>query len=143
MPIFASEGQFSRFSSLVKYIEDQAKPDTHNELVTVNEAAGKTYELGTVLGKVTATGKYKIAVQSAVDGSEKPAAIVIGDGSLGAVPPFSVLATTDTKVLTLARGKAIVAREALKLDVSFGTAAQKAAAEDALKAIGIMVEAAN
>jgi hypothetical protein len=143
MPVFATEGQFDRFSSLVKYIEDTAKPNTHNEVVTVNEAAQKTYALGTVLGKVTATGKYKIAVQSAADGSQVPAAIVIGDGLLGAVPPFNVAAATDTKVLTLARGKAIVAKEGLKLDASFNDAAKIQSAYDALKAIGILAETAN
>ena len=143
MPVFASEGQFDRFSSLVKYIEDKEKPNTHNELVTVNETAGKTYQLGTVLGKVTATGKFKIAVSGAADGSGVPAAIVIGDGQLGAVPPFAVAATTDTKVLTLARGKAIVAKEGLKLDASFNTPALVQGAYDALRALGIMAETAN
>lgn len=143
MPVFATEGQFSNFSSLVKYIEDTAKPNVHNELVTANEAAAKTYELGTVLGKVTASGKYKIAVQTAVDGSQTPAAIVIGDGSLGAVPPVSVAAATDTKVLTLARGKAIVAKEGLKLDASFNDATKIQSAYDALKALGILAETAN
>jgi hypothetical protein len=144
MPVFASEGQFDRFSSLVKYIEDKEKPNTHNELVTVNEAAAKTYALGTVLGKVTATGKFKIAVQSAVDGSQVPVAIVIGEGSLGyPAPTFNVPATTDTKVLTLARGKAIVAKEGLKLDASFSDAAKVQSAYDALKAVGILAESAN
>lgn len=143
MPIFAQEGQYSRFSSLVKYIQDQAKPNVHNELVVVNEAAAKTYELGTVLGKVTATGKYKVSVATATDGSQVAAVIVIGDGSLGAVPPFAVPATTDTKVLTLARGKAIVAKEALKLDASFDTPAKVQAVYDALKAVAIFAESAN
>lgn len=143
MPVFATEGQFDRFSSLVKYIEDKEKPNTHNELVTVNEAAQKTYALGTVLGKVTATGKFKVAVETAVDGSKVPAAIVIGDGLLGAVPPFTVAATTDTKVLTLARGKAIVAKQALKLDATYNDATKLKAAYDALLAVGIMVEDAN
>jgi len=142
MPVIATEGQFDRYSSLVKYVDDNQKPNTHNELVTVNEAAIKSYALGTVLGKVTATGKYKIAVQTAVDGSNVPAAIVIGDSS-GVVTTFNVAATTDTKVLTLARGKAIVAKPALKLDATFDNATKLQAAYDALKALGILVEDAN
>jgi hypothetical protein len=142
MPVIATEGQFDRFSSVVKYIDDVAKPSTHNELVTVNEAAIKSYSLGTVLGKVTATGKYKIAVQTAVDGSNVPAAIVIGDSS-GVVTTFAVAATTDTKVLTLARGKAIVAKEGLKLDATYNDATKVQAAYDALKALGILAESAN
>ena len=39
----------------------------------------KSYVVGTVLGKVTATGKYKISVQTANDGSQNPIAIVVGD----------------------------------------------------------------
>ena len=142
MPVIASEGQFDRFSSLVKYVEDTCQPAVHNEVVTANEAGVKSYALGTVLGKVTASGKYKIAVQTASDGSQTPAAIVIGD-SAGVVTTFSVPAATDTKVLTLARGKAIVAKEALKLDATFDNATKIQAAYDALKAIGILVEAAN
>lgn len=142
MPVISSEGQFDRFSAVVKYIDDKEKPSTHNELVTVNEAGAKTYALGTVLGKVTATGKYKISVQSAVDGSQNPVAIVIGDSS-GVVTTFNVAATTDTKVLTLARGKAIVAKEGLKLDASFGTAPQIQSAYDSLKTVNILAESAN
>src|SRR3990167_6085068 len=59
--------------------------------VTVNEATAKTYAVGTVLGKVTADGKYKIAVQTAVDGSAVAAAIVLDD--------HSIAATTDTKIV--------------------------------------------
>jgi len=143
MPVIATEGQFDRYSSLVKYIADKEKPEVHNEVVTVNEAAQKTYALGTVLGKVTATGKYKICVQNAADGSQTPAAIYVGEGSLGAVTTLTVAATTDTKVLTLARGRAIVSAAALKLDASFSDATKVQAAYDALKAIGILVEAAN
>jgi hypothetical protein len=143
MPVFATEGQFDRYSSLVKYIHDKDKPEMHNEVVTVNEAAAKTYTLGTVLGKVTATGKYKVCVQSAADGSQVPAAIFVGDGAIGYTAPVNVQATTDTKVLTLARGRAIVAAPALKLDASFSDAAKVQSAYDALKALGIFVEAAN
>ena len=68
------------------------------DAVTVNEATAKTYAVGTVLGKVTATGKYKICVQTAADGSQTAAALVVGDQSIAA--------TTDTKVLALVRGPA-------------------------------------
>lgn len=142
MPVIATEGQFDRYSSVVKYVDDRMKPETHNELVTVNEAAIKSYALGTVLGKVTATGKYKIAVETAVDGSNVAAAIVIGD-SQGVVTTFNVAATTDTKVLTLARGKAIVAKEGLKLDATYNTGAKIQAVYDSLKALGILAESAN
>lgn len=143
MPVIASEGQFSRFSSLVKMSDTPERFEFHTDVITANEAGAVTYTLGTVLGKVTASGKYKVAVQNAADGSQTPAAIYLGDGKLGAIVDTAVAATTDTPVLVLARGKVIVSKDALKLDASFGTAVQKQAAYDALKAIGIFAEASN
>ena len=64
-----------------------------NEIV-VNDSAA-TLAVGTLLGLVTATGKYKVCVQSAVDGSQTPAAIV----SVAETIP----ATTDTAVLAMTR----------------------------------------
>ena len=140
MAVFATEGKFSRFSSLVKWLDTPEKPELHYELVTANEAGGATYTLGTVLGKVTATGKYAISKADATDGSETPVAIVLAD-SFGAVKDATLVAATDTKALVLARGKAVVALEALKLDATFDLAAEKQAAYDSLKALGILVEA--
>jgi hypothetical protein len=118
-----------RFSNTVKH-EYEPSLGFCREVVTVNEAAIKTYVIGTVLGVVTATGKYKISVQNAVDGSQIPAAVVVEDKSIAA--------TTDTKVLVIARGPAIVGKAALGLDASFGTQAQKDAAYAALAAKGIL-----
>ena len=61
------------------------------EAVTVNDTTG-TLAIGTVLGKVTATGKYKRAVQSASDGSQNAAAIVYA--------AKTIPGTTDTAVLS-------------------------------------------
>ena len=139
MPVIASRGKFEHFSGLVKFLDTPSKPEVHNELVTANETAGATYSLGTVLGKITASGKYTISKQAAVDGSQVPAAVYIGN-SFGEVKDTVLAAATDTKVLTLARGKAIIVLEALKLDASFGTTPQKQFAYDSLKAIGLLVE---
>lgn len=99
-------------------------------LVTVNEAAAKEYVLGTVLGKVTANGKYKIAVQTAVDGSQTAAALVLGKQSIPA--------TTDTKVLVLVRD-AIVSKAALVLDATYDLDAEKAVVYASLEALRIAV----
>lgn len=101
------------------------------DAVTVNEAAIKTYAVGTVLGKVTATGKYKICVQTAVDGSQTAAAVVVAD--------YSIAATTDTKVLAMVRGPAIVSKDALVLDASHDLQAEKDAIYASLTALGILV----
>ena len=99
--------------------------------VTINESADKTYGVGTVLGKVTATGKYKIAVESAVDGSNVPAALVLED--------VKVSSGVDKKLVIMYRGPAIVSKAALVLDASFNTDAKKVAAYAALEALNIGV----
>jgi len=101
------------------------------DVVTVNEAAIKTYAVGTVLGKVTASGKFKICVQTAVDGSQTAAALVVGDQTIPA--------TTDTKVLAMVRGPAIVSKDALVLDASHDLQAEKDAIYASLTALGILV----
>ena len=140
MTVFATEGQYSRFGSLVKMNDTPENFKFHTDLVTVNEASQTTYQLGTVLGKITASGKYIVSKQAAADGSQVPAAIVVGD-SFGAVNDQVIAATTDTKIVALTRGKVIVALEALKLDATFNDATKRQFAYDSLKALGILVEA--
>ena len=101
------------------------------QVVTVNEAAAKTYAVGTVLGKVTADGKYKIAVQTAVDGSEVAAAVVLADASIPAA--------TDTKLVVLVKGPAGINKGGLVLDASYNLDAEKEAVYAALEANGVQV----
>ena len=119
-----------RKSNLVKQ-ETFPEQGFNYDAVTVNEAAIKTYAVGTVLGKVTASGKYKICVQTAVDGSQTAAALVVGDQTIPA--------TTDTKVLAMVRGPAIVSKDALVLDASHDLQAEKDAIYASLTALGILV----
>ena len=118
-----------RFSNTVKH-EYEPATGFCREVLVANEATAKTYAIGTVLGKVTATGKYKISVATATDGSEVAAAVVIEDKS--------VAASTDTKVLALVRGPVIVGKAALVLDASIDTQAEKDAVYAALAAKGIL-----
>lgn len=101
------------------------------EMVTVNEATAKEYEIGHVLGKVTADGKYKISVQDAIDGSEVADAVV--------VEYKSIPATTDTLVKVAIRGDMILGKDALIFDASYDLDAEKQAAYDALEAKRIFV----
>lgn len=128
MPVIGTEN--ARLSNVVK---KELWPDlAYNRLVvTVNEAAAKSYVPGTVLGKVTATGKYKIAVQTASDGSQTADAIVMQE--------VSVAASTDTKVLVMVKGPAIVSKAGLVLDSTYNDDAKKAAVYAALEAKGIQV----
>ena len=122
---FATEAK--RLSNVVK---QELWPETGytRAVVTVNDVAA-TLVPGTVLGKVTATGKYKVAVQTAVDGSKVADAIVMQE--------IAVPATTDTKVLVLIKGPAIVSKAGLVLDASYNTAGEIAAVYAALEAKGI------
>lgn len=99
--------------------------------VTALEAGAKTYVVGTVLGKITASGKFKICEATAVDGSQNAAAVVVEDKA--------VAATTDTPVLALVRGPAIVAKQNLTLGSTIDTDGEKTAVYDSLKALGILV----
>ena len=135
MSVIATDTQ--RLSNLIKKI-GVSSTDFLFEVVTVNEAAAKTYNVGTVLGTVTATGKSKIAVETAVDGSKVASGIVVGD-VLGNAGPISIAATTDTKVLVLVRGHAILADAALKWDATYDTQAKKDTAMANLKAAFVLL----
>ena len=114
----------ARYSDVVKYEYEPSLAFTR-ELVVVNDTA-KTLTLGMLLGKVTLTGKYKESVQTATDGSEAPVAVVVGKDlhNLSVAVP----ATTDTKVLAIVRGEAIVRKTGLKPHSSFNDATKLAAA---------------
>lgn len=118
----------ARYSNLVK---GELWPHTGfcRKEVVINEAAAKTYAVGTVLGKVTATGKYKIAVETAVDGSKVAAAIVISDAAIGAA--------VDTKLVVLVKGPAEVSIGALVLDATYDNQAKKDAVYASLEAVNI------
>jgi len=114
----------ARYSDVVKHEYEPSLAFTR-EIVVVNDTA-KTLTLGMLLGKVTATGKYKESVQTATDGSQNPVAVVVGKDlhNLSVAVP----ATTDTKVLAIVRGEAIVRKTGLKPHSSFNDATKLAAA---------------
>lgn len=137
MPVIATD--LPRLSGLVGQYGYSQSPELHNDVLTVNEASAQSYTLGTVLGKVTATGKYIISKQAASDGSQNPVAVYIGN-SFGDIVTLAVPATTDTTVLAVTRGAITLKKFGLNLDASFGTAPQIAAAYASLKSVGILVE---
>ena len=128
MPIIATDKQ--RFSNVVKH-EYEPTLAFCRAVVTVNEAAVTDYAIGTVLGKITASGKYVVAKETATDGSKVPAAVVLEDKSIAAA--------TDTKVLVAVRGPMIVSKAGIALDATYDNAAKKATALAALEALGILV----
>ena len=132
MSVIATDTQ--RYSNVVKYEEEPSLALTR-EVVIVNDAA-KTLKLGMLLGKVTATGKYKEAVETATDGSEAPVAIVVGKDILADAVPLT--AATDTKVLAIVRGDVIVSKAGLLPNASFNDATKLAAAYASLASVGIL-----
>ncbi len=109
---------------LVKYDDN---PDYTRETVTL--LAGTSYPLGAVLGKITASGKYKLATATGTDGAQVASAVLIE----------AVDATAaDAPGVVLARGPAIVSDAQLVYDATVTTAAHKAAKIDQLKAAGIV-----
>ena len=128
MAIIATEAK--RYSNVVK---NELWPESGYTrlVVTVNEAAAKSYVPGMVLGKVTSGGKYKLAVETATDGSKVADAIVLGEQAIAAA--------TDTKVLVLIKGPAIVNKAGLILDATYDNDAKKAAVYAALEVKGINV----
>lgn len=105
-----------RFSALVKHEYEPATGFCRE--------AGATFDLGTVVGKLSATGAYVAHDPAGVDGSEDVAGVSLGEG------------------LILVRGPAIVADDALIYNAATDTEAEIKAVNDALKALGIIVEAA-
>lgn len=120
MSVIATDTPY--FSNVVK-AELMPEVSFCRGVVVVNDTAA-TLKVGTVLGKVTATGKYKVAVQTASDGSNVPDAIVIRE----TIVPGS----TDTNVVVLLNGPAAVSKSALILDATYNTDAELAAVYDAL-----------
>lgn len=127
MALIATEKR--KYSDVFKH-EEKSDLGYCRAVVTLNGPAA-TLAVGTVVGKVTATGKYKVAVQSASDGSAVAAGVVITE--------TVVPASTDTNVLILMRGSSGVAKEQLVLDASYDLDAEKAVVYASLEALGIQM----
>lgn len=104
MPVTATEGK--RLSDLVKFhSHNEFAVGYMTEVVTANEAADTDYEIGDLVGIVTASGKAKLAASASVDGSQTIYGVVLENKSL--------VAGTDTPVNVLVRGAAILGDKAL------------------------------
>lgn len=131
MAVIATEGK--RYSDVVAY--EHASDVGHcRDMVVCNEAGAATYVIGTVLGRITASGKYRRSVQNAADGSQTPAAIVINDGIV-------LAAGVDKSVRVLRFGPAGVKKAGLVFDASWDQPAELAAAYAALEAVPGVIRA--
>lgn len=86
--------------------------------------------LGTVLGKITATGKYTVAKETATDGSKVAAAVVLEDQTAYG---------NKDKALVMVRGAAILSKKYLVLDATYDDADKKQAVYDALESKNILI----
>lgn len=98
--------------------------------VVVNNTAGVDLSVGSVLGTVTASGKYDIHDPDATSGVEVASAIVLENKT--------VAAATDTEVAVLVRGPSIVRKQSLVWD-NAQDAGQQATAIAEIEALGIVV----
>ena len=135
------ETRSTRLGAVLQY-EDHPEYGHCRDVVVANEAAIKEYVIGTVLGKVTATGKYKILEATAADGSQNFAGIYIGEPK--GDNKQTIAATTDTNVVVLFRGPAGVGKANLVFGASVDTAPELAAVYAQMEAVGIkLIEQPN
>ena len=107
----------------------EALRDYCREVVTIaTGGANPVLEPGTVLGKITASGKYAAHDPAAVDGTETAVAVLWGKADATAA---------DVDAVVLLRGPAIVNANDLVF-VGTPTAPEITAAHTALAAVGIL-----
>jgi hypothetical protein len=123
-----------RESHIIQY-EDHLHAGHTRDTITVRETSIKSYKLGEILGKVTATGKYKQLDPAATDGSENFAGIFIGTDDAYDPDNLTVPANTDTSAVVVYRGQAAVGKAYLRF-IAGTTDVQKEAVYAQMKAAG-------
>jgi hypothetical protein len=97
---------------------------------TVSLLEGTIYPVGSVLGRVTASGKYTLASDGGSDGAETAAAVLL-------YPVDARL--SDAAGVVIARGPVILSRAALAYDGTVDDAAKISAKIADLETLGILV----
>ena len=96
---------------------------------TVTLLQGMPYPVGSVLGRITASGKYKFATSGGSDGAQNAAAVLL----------YAVDATlADAIGIVVARGPAIVSRSALAYDATVDDGAKITTKLGQLASLGIL-----
>lgn len=110
------------------WLKAEAPSDYSREQGTLITGAG-VVKSGTVLGRITATGKLTTRTIAAADGSQNPVGLLL----------FTTDATSaDQRVAYIARD-AIVAHQSLTRGADVDTAPERATENAALAAFGILV----
>ena len=105
----------------------ELNPNFTRETVTL--LTGTAYPVGAVLGRITASGKYKLATSGGTDGAQTAAAVLLYATDASAA---------DQEAVVIARGPAIISKAALVFDASVDDAAKTATKHGQLAALGIM-----
>ena len=105
----------------------ELNPNYTRETVTL--LAGATYPVGAVLGRVTASGKYKLSTSGGSDGAQTATAVLLYATDASAA---------DQEAIVIARGPAIISKAALVFDASVDDAAKTATKHGQLVALGIV-----
>lgn len=99
--------------SMGDVLKYEVNPNYTREVVTL--LAGMPYPVGAVLGRITASGKYKLATSGGTDGAQTAVAVLL----------YAVDATlADAIGIVIARGPAIVSRAELAYDATVDDAAK-------------------
>jgi hypothetical protein len=105
----------------------EVNPNFTRESVTL--LAGTDYPVGAVLGRITASGKYKLATSGGTDGAQTASAVLL----------YAVDATgADAIGVVIVRGPAIVSKAALSFDATVDDAPKTATKHGQLAAQGII-----
>jgi hypothetical protein len=114
-------------SSLGDVLKYEVNPNYTRETITL--LAGMPYPVGSVLGKITASGKYKLATSGGSDGAQTAEAVLL----------YAVDATlADAVGIVVARGPSIVSRAALAYDATVNDGAKITTKLGQLAAVGII-----
>lgn len=113
--------------SMGDVLKYEVNPNYTREVVTL--LAGKPYPVGAVLGRITASGKYKLATSGGTDGAQTATAVLL----------YAVDATlADATGIVVARGPVIVSRAALAYDATVDDGAKITTKIGQLAAAGII-----
>ena len=105
----------------------EVNPNYTRETITL--LAGMPYPVGSVLGRITASGKYKLATSGGSDGAQTASAVLL----------YAVDATlADATGIVVARGPAIVSRAGLAYDATVDDGAKIITKIGQLAAAGLL-----
>ena len=113
--------------SMGDVLKYEVNPNYTREVITL--LAGMPYPVGAVLGRITASGKYKLATSGGTDGAQTATAVLL----------YAVDATlADAVGIVVARGPVIVSRAALAYDATVDDGAKITTKLGQLASVGII-----